>query len=482
MSAELTSRSGPSPFRFPDARQVPEPRLLFSPSDKDAANVHPLRGLADHGPYSGEIPGAVAPVVRVATLAPTGGGPDLNNVTQLLLSAQHRRTKNDYLIDYPGFAAVFGVDLAVAEHRSHVRFPDDLTHRLTAAPSPHAVLAAAIADGLRALKETRADYDLVWLYLPDSLSAGFTGTEDDPFDLHEFVKGTSASLGVPTQMIREHTAKGRRDPCASAWTLGLACYAKAGGTPYKVDRDDDGTAFLGLAYAMRKVPGETLFVTCCAQVFDAEGAGLEFLAYETSASDVTVRGGNPFLTRLQMRDVVSRAVGLFADRHGGRHPARMVVHKSTMFFDREIDGCMDALTGVPDVQLLQLQQNTPWKAIRYQSDRAPGFPVRRGTLVHAGGNEVLLWTQGTVDDIPARYPFYKEGAGIPSPLLMRRWAGGGPAEPLAAEVLALTKMDWNSETLYGRLPVTLSYASKVAGALGSVPRIGPLPYSHKYFI
>ena len=475
--------SPPQPFRFPDTREIPEPRLLFSPSDRDAVNVHPLRGLTQFGPYSDEVTGAVPPVVRIATLAPPGSGRDMSNLIRLLLTAQPKRTRSDYLIDYPGMNAAFGVDLGPADERSHVRFAEDLPARMAAAPNPHTVLAAAVADGLRSLRDTRSDYDIVWLYLPDSLAAGFYGDDEDPFDLHSFVKGTSAALGIPTQLVRQRTAQGERDACSVGWTLSLACYAKAGGTPYKVDRVDDGTAFLGLAYTLKRVPGHTRFVTCCAQVFDAEGSGLEFLAYEVREDDgVIVKGRNPFLTRQQMRTVVSRAVGLYADRHAGRHPQRMVVHKSTEFFDREVDGCLEALEGVPDVQLVQVQQDTPWRAIRYRGRQAQGFPVDRGTLVHAGDNEVLLWTQGAVDEIPSRNPYYKEGTGIPAPVLLRRWAGDGPAEPLAAEVLALTKMDWNSETLYGTLPVTLSYASKVADALGSAPRIGPLPYSYKYFI
>ena len=65
------------------------------------------------------------------------------------------------------------------------------------------------------------------------------------------------------------------------WRLGVALYTKAGGIPWVIADAEPGTAFIGVDYALRAGSGQdTRFAICCSQVFDAEGSGLEFIAYE----------------------------------------------------------------------------------------------------------------------------------------------------------------------------------------------------------
>jgi hypothetical protein len=71
------------------------------------------------------------------------------------------------------------------------------------------------------------------------------------------------------------------------WRIGLALYAKAGGVPWKLADIDPETAHIGLSYAVRPPNSDRpRFVTCCSQVFDAEGAGLEFVAYDAHEVEV----------------------------------------------------------------------------------------------------------------------------------------------------------------------------------------------------
>jgi hypothetical protein len=60
------------------------------------------------------------------------------------------------------------------------------------------------------------------------------------------------------------------------WRIALALYVKAGGIPWKLAETDPETAYIGLSYALRPPESDRpRFVTCCSQVFDAEGSGLE---------------------------------------------------------------------------------------------------------------------------------------------------------------------------------------------------------------
>ena len=45
----------------------------------------------------------------------------------------------------------------------------------------------------------------------------------------------------------------------------------------------------------------------------------------------------------------------------------------------------------------------------------------------------------------------------PSPVLIRRFTGDGGWYDTCAGIIGLTKMDWNNNTLYKKLPVTLVY-------------------------
>ena len=80
------------------------------------------------------------------------------------------------------------------------------------------------------------------------------------------------------------------------------------------------------------------------------------------------------------------------------------------------------------------------------------------------------------------YHFYKEGKGIPSPLLLTRFAGHGSWDENSRAILALSKMNWNNDGLYDRLPVTMSYASILARTLKRMPQLTPQAYQFRLFM
>lgn len=161
----------------------------------------------------------------------------------------------------------------------------------------------------------------------------------------------------------------------------------------------------------------------------------------------------------------------------------MVVHKTTEFKARETEGAFDGLARVPDVELIELQQDTPWRGVRGTADGKPdSWPVLRGTLVHLSGTDLLLWTQGNAPSVARRGNFYKEGRGIPHPVLLARAAGHSKAAEIAAEVLALTKMDWNNDSLYNQIPVTIAYAKDLAQILRRLPSLAGGAFQFRHFM
>jgi hypothetical protein len=67
--------------------------------------------------------------------------------------------------------------------------------------------------------------------------------------------------------------------------------------------------------------------------------------------------------------------------------------------------------------------------------------------------------------------FFKEGKGIPSPLKIRRFAGDGGWDQNCQAIIGLTKMNWNHDALYDRLPVTPGYAKVLATTIKRMTNI-----------
>jgi hypothetical protein len=470
---------------FPGHRVINEPSLMMGrrASSGHGKSLHPLRGLVEHGPYSKAALGPFSKKIRVALIAPEREMDQTRSLFRELTVAHRPTERRDYLVDYPGFRQVFDVDLVPAESGVHIILSDDLDDRLSSAKAPHRVLAEDLAGALSALARNRSQFDVVAIRLPGRWSLGFESKNGERFDLHDFLKADAASRGIASQVLGDD-AFTYRDRCSVAWRLGIALYVKAGGVPWKLADADAETAFFGLGYSLRRTDSDQRFVRCCSQVFEADGTGLEFVAFEVLERDAAgMRGDNPFLTRDQMRTVIGRSLRLYQNQHSGRLPRRVVVHKTTPFKGPEIEGSFDSLSGVRDVELLHVQQDVSWRGVRgVQQGKADSWPCHRGTLIFLGQTEALLWTQGNAPSVAARGNYFKEGKGIPSPLLLTRYAGHGSAEHLGSELLGLTKMDWNNDSLYDRLPVTIEYARKLARTIKRVPKIHAGPHPFRLFM
>ena len=268
--------------------QLPEPLLAFDPVDHRQRAVNPLAGLAEFGPYSRDARAGLQPRVRVALLASDDDVPRLRGLLRELWYPQQPRERAEYLPPYPGWPQAFGYPIGPADDRAQITLPARLDASVRAAASPARTLAAALADGLQALKLVQDSFDVIVFYLPPRFTPYFT---DGPFDLHDAVKAAAAQLGLSTQIITDEALR-YRCRASVAWRLATALYAKAGWIPWKLDTRagplDQQAAYIGLSYALRPAPdGSTGFVTCCSQVFDADGGGMQFVAYDTTQSNRT---------------------------------------------------------------------------------------------------------------------------------------------------------------------------------------------------
>lgn len=470
-------------YLLPEYNQSIEPSLSFHPERTSDMDIHPLRGLLRFGPYGQNSMAAIRGPIRLAVVCPQGC---LVKVQKFLNGINERyktKHKPEYTPDFPGITSAFRVNVIIENNLTYELVIN--LAEIKAKPNPNVAFAELISSTVRSFSKQRHNFDLLIIYLPDEFQELFLDSETG-FDLHDYVKAESANNDIVTQFLRD---KALNAQCKSTnyWNLALAIYTKVGGIPWKMSAIEDDVAFMGISYSIRNNTevenGKPRFITCCSQVFDSQGKGLEFVAFE--AKPHSFQGENPFLGREEMARLVSRGVDIYRI-HNGSPPRRLVIYKTTDFRREEIDGCFDAWSKNEDLDLISINQSSPWKGglltrqPNNPSKTWPSFyPVNRGTYLAIGEYEILLWTQGNVEGIVTNKAFYREARGIPDPLHLTRWGGHGSWNDVVNYTLALTKMNWNNSGLYDPLPATLLVSSKLAKFVKHMPSVSEL-VNHKY--
>lgn len=429
--------------------------------------------------------------IRAAIICPEDA---FNAVVRLMseFGGHHRaRERRTYLPDFSGFSTIFGIGFNSPSSNGDTRvvlLRKGELQRALQASEPHNRLAELAHSAIRRLNGVRNNFDVAFLYLPDTLSKGFRSPASDEttdFDLHHSVKALCSSLKMPIQMLNDE-ALVYRCRCSVMWRLSIAVYAKAGGIPWKLAALPERHAYVGLSYCIRRRSARP-FVTCCSQIFDAQGTNLQFLLYESEGS--SHEGKNPYLPRDEMRRIMTRTLSLYQHQKGVP-PTRLVVHKTTPFTPDETDGCIDALRTIDDLELLTITQKNAWQGIkidgpkddREQKGIPANYPLERGTVLPIGIFDYLLWTQGNCSGLMKGKSYFKEGKGIPQPLLISRALGSGSFYESAREIVSLTKMNWNNDFLYDKLPVTNKYASILADVVKRMGHLSSEPYDFRYFM
>ncbi|MEX3984068.1 nuclease PIN [Paraburkholderia sp. EG287A] len=475
--------------RLPPFSLLAEPELTFN-SENTALEVNPLRGLRRFGAYNSSSFAGYTPALRVAIVAPAEGWRKIGGLVETIRTAQVPEERVNYVPHFPGFEDLLGVPIVSAPRDVHIKWPDDLM-ALGRGGAPHERLLAGLTDALLRLSTMHDQFDVVMVHLPDKWQIAFTAAG---FDAHDALKALGAQYAIPTQVVNDR-AFSFKYKASLAWRLSIALFVKAGGVPWKLaplNGVPDGTAYVGLAYALRGDPRAAQFVTCCSQVFDADGGGMQFVAFEARdpVTDPREARSNPFLSRSDMRAVMARSLNLYLKRNGGRLPERLVIHKTTSFKEEELRGVFDALSTVKEIECLEIGSRGTWRGVwrvegrkqgvRSEADKAP---VPRGAMLQRTGNSALVWVAGNAPTAGLGNPlFFQGGKSIPKPLSIIRHAGSGPLEISALETVGLTKMDWNNDALYDPVPVTIRYSQKLARTIANVPGLPGNHYPYRMFM
>jgi hypothetical protein len=471
---------------IPSYVQIEEPKLRFHATENHYCSVSPIEGLSSWGPYDASVPGNLRPnPLRVAILSPEKSFAEVMSFLGRLTQKIPHASKDEYVTDWPGFRHVF---------QTNIEFPSHINDRLVQiVPESAAEVARqstvaevsfleSLKKHIRALLPIRHEFDILIIHIPDRW-ADFRERKGAEyyFDLHDSLKVFSAPNNLKIQIIEERAFR-YFDQARVMWWLALALYTKAEGIPWKLADPSPETAFVGLSYGISNAKHRQRIIMGCSQVFDEQGEGLKFLLYPVESP--VFRGKNPFMSREDARRLFGMIRDIYQDVNG-RRPQRVVVHKTTHFTADEMNGIATALSGIEEIELVQILQDTQWRSIAYDQARntVSRFPVKRGLVVPLDRYSFLLWTQGDVVGIAGlgRH-YYQEKRGIPTPLVIRRFRGKSTSEQIATEVLRLTKMNWNNHQLYNRLPVTVTFSSELSQIAKQIEQVWRVPYDFRYFM
>lgn len=466
---------------------VEDAKLIFSAKsgNGEAKDANPLKGLVQNRPWDYSVTSSgLSTTAEVAAICPPEHARNLERfLCQLSERSDPNRTELDYLQPFPGFAAGFSLPLV------HAR-PGEATWQVFAAsvsgsPLQRAKQIArsicASLDKIRSLNPSATSFVFVpiaWAPYEVVEEAG------EHFNLHDYVKAYAARNGQSTQFLRQSKVV-PTPSCRLKWWLSLALYAKAMRTPWRLDCLDDDSAFVGIGYSIdsQASTGNQILLGC-SHIYSARGEGLQFRLGRIEHPIIS--GRNPYMSLDDARRTGETIRQLFFDARM-RLPKRVVIHKRTHFTKDEQDGLSQGLEGVANIELIEI--NTE-ESIRFLASRMQGpqpiidkFPMPRGAAIVLGDDTALLWVHGHAPSVQKQgFKYYQGKRRIPAPLLIKRYRGESDLNLVAAEILGLSKMNWNHFDYYSRLPASLDSASAIARVGRYLNHFASAPYDYRLLI
>ncbi|MBI1224741.1 MAG: hypothetical protein GC192_05855 [Bacteroidetes bacterium] len=289
-------------------------------------------------------------------------------------------------------------------------------------------------------------------------------------DFRRALKAIAMKYSLPIQIGRDTLfldLNNNQDAAIRAWNSSVALYYKSGGMPWRLRPDAIETCYVGLSFHHLYTTHEKHLVrSCIAQAFSSDGEGFAIRGANVQWDDN--QGKDVHLTEKQAILVGEKIIDEYKRRTGST-PLRVVLHKTTYFNDEEKAGLHYALNNIPVVELVNLAL-TDFRLVRFGD-----YPPKRGTLCIVNDQAAYLFTSGFMPSIKT-YP----GPHIPVPIQIKA-EDGADITRIASDVIALSRMNWNTASITGGHPVTLSFSRMVGGIMAEYGDKEP-PSSFRYYL
>jgi hypothetical protein len=294
------------------------------------------------------------------------------------------------------------------------------------------------------------------------------------FDFHNALKVLAIKYGMVTQLIRPSTLKFShdvQDEATIAWNFAVAIYYKGTGVPWKLADIDDQSCFVGLSFYQEISKDSRNMRTSMAHVYMKTGES-QIIRGNSFRWDPN-QGLTPQLSEENASLIINNIISLY-QRQKGRLPRRIVIHKSSHFSQEEISGFNRATKGIELVDYVHIVGHIDIRSY----PEGFNYPTIRGTLF-GRDNYWFLYTTGYIPSL-GTYP----GSTIPEPLGLEIVRSDSNYYTICKDIIALTKLDWNTADFCRREPVTLSVSKKVGEILSELHEndvIDP-PSGYRYYM
>lgn len=286
-------------------------------------------------------------------------------------------------------------------------------------------------------------------------------------NLRRGLKSEAMRFGIPTQIVWPRaielvTQVGNRgnkkaqDIATRAWNFTTAIYHKAGGSPWRLSKLEPGICFVGISFYREITAKGSNLRTSMAQAFTSAGDGYVLRGNPIPWNEE--QGRSPHMDKKSAAALLNDVLDLYKKQSRGSLPNRLVIHKTSRFSDEELSGFESVSELVPRKDFVALGSRD------IQLYRTGMYPPLRGTYVKFGDTNLLLYTSGYVPFLKT-YPSIR----VPQPMEILEHHGDSPWNTVLEEVLALTKMNWNTADFANGKPITLAFSQKVGRILAELP-------------
>jgi hypothetical protein len=261
--------------------------------------------------------------------------------------------------------------------------------------------------------------------------------------------------------------RGLQDEATVAWNFATTLYFKMDAKPWALADVRPGVCYVGLVFKNDETPASRGEACCAAQMFLNSGDGLVFRG--ALGPWYSEQNREYHLSARAAESLMASVVEGYVGKHG--HPPRQLfIHGRHRFSNDEWAGFTAAVPVETSLVGVRIQRRDDMRLFRPSAST----PVLRGTAVLVDDSNGFLWARGYVPRLAAY-----QGFETPKPLTVEVTHGAADLTQVLADVLALTKVNYNACDFASGLPVTLKFADRVGEILMASPRTAtapPLPF------
>lgn len=505
---------------------IPEPELEFGHGQ---SSDHPKDGLFLYGPHEGPR------ATRHISVGVVGTDRGISFLTQFARNisglvrvpppGKTEKKNRTHLSDFPGLTETYGVSIDPEEFVCRAIDPkalDDATRTV----NHHEAVARAVELYIHEIeyhaKNEEQNIDIWLLILPEFIferckpqskrsniglvKGDFARRQKAPAnlpllegvidqsreeifedvpDFHRQVKARLLKMNYTSQLMRETTLAPDRfknnagypvrplqEPASVAWNFATGLYYKTRPKPpWRLANVRSGVCYVGLVFKVLP-SGPKDHACCAAQMFLSEGDGVVF----RGANGPWKTGENDFhLKAPEAKRLIEMVLDTYKEKHG-QMPKELFIHGRTAFSEEEWNAFAEAAPDRTNVVGVRIKSTSGEVKLFRDGD----YPVLRGTAMLLDNRNAYLWTNGFLPRLGTYI-----GPETPNPLLITVLRSTGPSpdiQTVLADIMGLTKINYNACNYSDGLPVTVRFADKVGDILTMASAKGAERQPFKFYI